>query len=210
MDGLASDHIRLPHALFCRAMPEIANGSVVGERVTNIASFCAIARPYIEHVLGIQPSDILGERIITLPQTVLPFVSSGIALATKDPKDYSVQMDETGRMVACRPRTEALPVEAVKVFVTPTTRYLKEFHRDVPFHLAPGKKALRLATHVVIAIKIIAGPNSTRHTPSPELFAHQIAHYNLRPDGERPSLDQLIRDAWAVKYYGRDFSPVYG
>ncbi len=207
MDGTVPDHT---HVIFCPATPELAVGPIVGDRVTDIEQFCAIARPCIERAIRSQASDSRGERIVTLPQEVLPFVSSGIALATRDPKDYTVQLDPSGQMVACRPRTEALPVKEVKVFVTTIARYCREFQRHVPFNLAPSEEVLRNSTHVVIAIQVIAGPNSTRHTPNPGLFAYQIAHTNLRPANERPTLDQLARDAWAVMHYSRDFSPVYG
>lgn len=207
MDGTVPDHT---HVIFCPATPELAVGPIVGDRVTDIEQFCAIARPVIERAIRTQPSDSRGERIVTLPNEILPFVSSGIALATRDPKDYTVQLDPSGQMVACRPRSEALPVQAVKVFVTTIARYCREFQREVPFHLTPSEEVLRDSTHVVIAIQVIAGPNSARHTPSPGLFAYQIAHTNLRPANERPTLDRLARDAWAVMHYSRDFSPVYG
>ncbi len=205
MDGIVPDNTQI---IFCRAMPEFAEGPIVGERVTDVEQFCLIARPCIERALRIQPPDALGERIVTLSREILPFVSSGIAVATRDPNDYSVKMDRTGRMVACRPRRQALPVQTVKAVVTPIAHYCRDLMREVPSHLAPSAEALRGATHIVSAIQVIAGPNSTRYTPSPALFAHQVARYNQQPVSMRPTLNQLSCDAWTVWHYAGDFAIV--
>lgn len=179
------------------------NEHVVGQRVTNREAFLAIMVPFVTDAIPTAEFDDEDDFCtFTLPSDVLPFVSSGVGRRSKDTDHYVVRK-HCGRVGLYLKREFALSPEECTVQVLPVERYLAECkeHEEVPLNDA----ALEGVTHVIVAIKVHAGPQRT-HLQRPRDLVRALANRVGEPDHRQ--VTYLLNTAWNVDNYWRTFSEV--
>lgn len=189
-------------------------GPVIGAKLLSPEQLYAAAKGVVDQYLDEgHPSDEYGGWSVTLPASTHDLVSSGIARTSRKKRDYHL-VERFGRMLACRKRDAALEVESVSVTVMTVAAYRKH---ELP-HLAPDEaisaEELNQLTHVITYVRVMAGPVDKQPTQTPIELVSELARQYLRQDklaDPRVALKQLqrlLKRAWCVDTYARDFSLV--
>lgn len=176
---------------------------VVGSRVTNREAFLAIMVPFVTEAIPTSQFDEEdGYCTITLPSDVLPLVSSGVGRRSRDEEHYVVR-NHGGRVGLYLKREFALQPEEVAANVLTVERYLAECKE---FEETPLSDAdLEGMTHVVVGIKVHAGPQRNR-VQHPQQFVSSLANKVGQPDHKQ--VTNLLNSAWNVDNYWRSFAEV--
>ena len=179
---------------------------VVGPKVLDIAEFKSIATATVLGFLENTPPDEDGEWTVVLKSSkVLPFLSSGIGRKNRNHEDYVVRK-HAGRVGIYLKREFALPPERCEVLVVTKERYLADHQEHEPHGFTDAE--LADVTHVVVGIRIHAGPDTDRHATAGN-FVTRLA--GLAGNVERQakhSVTTICNEAWGINNYWRDFAEV--
>lgn len=157
------------------------------------------------------PADEEDEWSTTLRGDAFAFVSSGIGRISKNPEDYhSAPRWHRGRMQACLRREKALDAELIHVSATSAENYRRRYMNiDYPDPTL-SEQELDRVTHVIVGIEIVAGPIDTQHVPSMNSFVDSLAQQYLQKGEalQKRTLDKILKEAWRVSSYTREFALV--
>lgn len=180
-----------------------SNEHVVGQRVTNREAFLAIMVSFVTDAIPTAEFDDQDDFCtIKLPSDILPFVSSGVGRRSND-TDHYVARKHCGRVGLYLKREFSLSPEECTVQVLPVERYLAECkeYEETPLSDA----AFEGVTHVVVALRVQAGPQRNR-LQQPHDLVRALANMVGKPDHKQ--VNYLLNTAWNVDNYWRTFSEV--
>lgn len=179
---------------------------VIGAKVLNPSDFKAIVAARVPGFLENTEPDEDGEWSIELKADVLPLLSSGMGRRSKDPEHYVVRKLH-GRVGLYLKREFALTPERCDVGVVTKERYISEY-REFEEQGGLTDAQLENVTHVVLSVRIHAGPDTVR-TTKPHDFIAKLSHAVGEPGKqEKLSVTGLCNEAWNIDNYWRTFSEV--
>lgn len=177
---------------------------VVGSRVIDREAFLAIMVPFVTDsvLIATQHEDDDHYVAITLPSSVLPFVSSGVGRRSKNEEHYVVRKN-FGRVDLYLKREFALQPEEVFVNVLAVEHYLSECKELEETPLSEGE--LRDVTHVVVGVRVYAGPQRV-WIMHPRQLVSSLA--KLVGQTSHEEVTRLLNSAWNVNTYWSSFAEV--
>lgn len=180
---------------------------VIGAKVLNPSDFKAIVAARVPGFLENTKPDEDGEWSIDLKADVLPLLSSGMGRRSNDLEDYVVRKFR-GRVGLYLKREFAMAPRRCEVGVVTKETYVTE-HR---YHMQQDgltDAELENVTHVVVSVRIFAGPDTARTPTKPHSFIAKLSNAVGKPDKQDAlSVIDLCNEAWNIDNYWRTFCEV--
>ncbi len=173
-------------------------------KVLDVSAFKKVVLQRVTDAIATQMADEDGEWHVNLGNDALPLVSSGIGkIHGHKSTDYVVHMHR-GRPRVFLKREFALPPEKCFVTVVSTETYFQNVEMFDDLDAALTKKDLEEFTHVVVSVRIHAGPVGIGIWTRPEQFIALLAKYV----GDPEKAMRACNEAWRIDTYWRDFIEV--